>query len=79
MPQDTRPSMLQAIAAQQAENQAKADAAAAPARQQYADAIAADAALFGTPAWQDLSEQRKAVIAAHTRKAAQATAEGAQQ
>ncbi|MFC1434271.1 hypothetical protein ACEZDB_26890 [Streptacidiphilus sp. N1-3] len=69
-----------AVGAQLATQQAAAAAASAPARQQYADGIAADAKLYGTPAWEALSPQRRAVVAHHTRAAAQPTTEaGAEQ
>jgi hypothetical protein len=63
--------MTEAIGSSLAAQKAAAAERTAPAREQEAAALKADAALFGTPGWDALSDLRRARVAAHVRQAAQ--------
>ncbi|MFD6972187.1 hypothetical protein [Streptomyces sp. NPDC059949] len=63
--QHRRPDLYGAIGGVLAEQQATADAQAAPEREQYAAGLDRDAALYGTPAWDVLPPMRKARVARH--------------
>ncbi|MEV7833010.1 hypothetical protein AB0P12_20705 [Streptomyces subrutilus] len=67
--QHRRPDLMGAVRNDLASKQAAADAKAAPEREQAEKQAKADAALYGTPAWDALSAVRKHRAAQHvTRK-----------
>ncbi|GHH38198.1 hypothetical protein [Streptomyces candidus] len=68
--QQRSPNLNSALAAHYTQQQAAADEAARPAREEHQQQLDADAALFGTAGWLTLSEVRRRQVGAHMARTA---------